>query len=216
MEGFMRIPAIVFLLFLFPTLALSQQALVEKGIVEYYLSGAGGAGKRTLLYGGELGIGLNGTAALSVGYAGVDHKNPTWHTATLTPSVTLAFHSKNERQQAILALNFGITTGKVYENGGNQGKSINLGLTGFAKIPLNPRVILLPGGGMVMAIPRGEHRGDAMAVGVGATAGFRFDWSSRSYGFVIPGLSIAENIKVVTLEAGIGLKGKFKPQPRRE
>ncbi len=211
----MRIPANIFLLFLFPNLALSQQALVEKGIAEFYLSGAGGAGNRTLLYGGEFGIGLNGEAALSVGYAGVDHKNPTWHTATITPSVTLAFHSKNESQQSILALNLGITTGKVYENGGNQGKSINLGLTGFAKKPLNARVILLPGASMVMAIPRGEHRGNAIAVGVGATVGFRFDWSSHSYGFIIPGVSVAGDIKVVTIEAGIGLKGKFKPQPRR-
>jgi hypothetical protein len=212
----MRIPATVFLIFFFPTLALSQQALVEKGIVEYYLSGAGGAGKRTVVYGGEFGIGLNGEAALSVAYAGVDHKNPIWHTATITPSVTLAFHSKNDRQQSILALNLGITTGKVNEIGGNEGKSINLGLTGFAKKPLSSRLILLPGAGMAMAIPRGEHRGNVIAVGFGATVGFRFDWSSRSYGFVIPGVSIAGDIKVVTLEAGIGLKGKFKPQPRRE
>jgi hypothetical protein len=212
----MRIPAIVSLLFLFPTLALCQQALVEKGIVEYYLSGAGGIGKRTLVYGGELGIGLNGEVALGVGYAGVDHKNPTWHTAAIAPSVTLAFHSQNENQQAILALHVGFTTGKVHENGGNQGKSLNLGLTGFGKTPLNSRVILMPGAGMVMALPLGERRGEAMAVGVSATAGFRFDWSSRSYGFIIPGLTIAGDIKAVTLEAGIGLKGKFKPQPRRD
>ncbi len=31
----------------------------------------------------------------------------------------------------IIALNFGVTTGKVYENDGNQGKSFNLGLAGF-------------------------------------------------------------------------------------
>jgi hypothetical protein len=55
-----------------------------------------------------------------------------------------------------------------------------------------------------------------MVVRVGATAGFRFGWSLHSYGFVIPGFAIAGDIKAITLEAGIGLKGKFKPQPRRD
>jgi hypothetical protein len=64
---------------------------------------------------------------------------------------------------------------------------------------------------MTMAIPLGNWPGNTMAAGIGATVGFRFDWSSRSYGFVIPGVSVAGNI-----EAGIGIKGKFKPQMRRE
>lgn len=216
MQTFMKILAIAFPVFLFPGLVLSQQALVEKGLAELYLSGAVGTGNQTRLYGGEIGAGLNGEAAISIAYAGVDHKNPTWHTATITPSVTLAFHSKNTREQSILALNLGVTTGKANENGGNQGKSINLGLAGFMKKSLNSKVILLPGAGMAVAIPRGESRGSAMAVGVGATVGFRFDWAPESYGFIIPGVSIAGDIKALTLEAGIGFKGKFKPQSRRE
>lgn len=212
----MKIRATVFLVFLFPALALSQQALVEKGLAELYFSGAVGVGNQTRLYGGEIGAGLNGEAAISIAYASVDHKNSTWHTATITPSVTLAFHSKNTREQSILVLNLGVTTGKASEYGGNQGKSINLGVAGFVKKPLNSKVILLPGAGMAIALPRGESRGSAMAVGVGVTMGFRFDWAPESYGFIIPGVSIAGEIKAVTLEAGIGFKGKFRPQSRRE
>lgn len=144
----MKIRATVFLVFFFPTLALSQQALVEKGFVELFFSGAAGIGTQSRLYGDEIGAGLNGEAAISIAYASVDHKNQTWHTATITPTVTLAFHSKNTREQPIMALNFGVTTGKAN-------------------------------------------------------------------GFIIPGISIAGGIKALTLEAGIGVKGKFKPQPSR-
>ena len=166
----MRTPAIIFLLFLFPTFSLSQQALVEKGLAEFYLSGAGGAGKGTWLYGGELGIGLNEEAALSVGYAGVDHENPTWHNTTVTPTLAFAFHSKNQREQSVVTLNLGVTTGKVYEQGGNQGESFNLGLSGFVKKPLNSKILFMPGGGMTMVFPLGQQRSGGMAVGVSATA----------------------------------------------
>ena len=202
--------------FLLPTLALGQQALIEKGFAEFYLSGLGGVGKQTLLYGGEFGIGLNGEAALSVGYAGVDHENPTWHTATVIPAVTFAFHTKNKREQSVITVSLGISTGKLYDEGGHQGKAFNLGVGGLVKKPLNPKVTFLPGGSMAMAIPLGNNSGATMEAGISATAGFRFDWSSHSCGFVIPGVSIAKNIKAVTLEAGFGFKSKFKPQTRHE
>ncbi|MCL4707371.1 hypothetical protein KJ068_19620 [bacterium] len=56
----MKIRATVFLVFLFPALALSQQALVEKGFVELFFSGAAGIGTQSRLYGGEIGVGLKG------------------------------------------------------------------------------------------------------------------------------------------------------------
>ncbi|MBC6951067.1 hypothetical protein DWB58_24320 [candidate division KSB1 bacterium] len=49
-----------FLVFLFPALALSQQALVEKGFVELFFSGAAGIGGQSRLYGSEIGVGLKG------------------------------------------------------------------------------------------------------------------------------------------------------------
>ena len=212
----MKIFVIALPLVLFPTLALSQQALVEKGFAEFYLSGAGGAGKGTWLYGGEFGIGLNGEAALSVGHAGVDQENPTRHSTTVTPTLTLAFHTKNQREQSIVAFSFGVTTGKLDEQSGNKGQTLNLGLSGFVKKLLNSRVVFMPGGGITMVFPIGQQRSTGMAAGVSATAGFRFNWAPSSYGFIIPGVVIAGDVKTVTIEAGIGIKGKFKPQTRRE
>ncbi|MDZ7364239.1 MAG: hypothetical protein ONB46_26535 [candidate division KSB1 bacterium] len=101
---------------------------------------------------------------------------------------------------------------KTKYNGARQAQAFSFGFFSMASSKINPKIIFAASGGMDLLIPlENSNNSNSFASAITVAAGFRFALTPHLNFFIIPGASIAQDIKAITISAGIGTKGVFSP-----
>jgi hypothetical protein len=185
--------------------------LFEKGTVELYLAGGSGWAKQASLYGGEIGVALDGTVGLSLAYGKVEQQAPYQDEVQSFSSIlTVALRGPKQKGHSIMGIRAGLVSVQTKYYGAREAQAFSFGFLGLASSKINPKITFAASGGMDFLIPlENPNNSNPIASTITATAGFHFALTPHFDFFIIPGASIAQDVKAFVISAGIGAKGVF-------
>jgi hypothetical protein len=209
----LKIVLVVFIVLLPICLAYSQETLFEKGTVELYLAGGSGWAKQAFLYGGEIGVALDGFVGLSFAYGKVEQQAPYQdEVQSFSPILTVALRGPKQKSHSFIGIRAGLASVKTKYYGARQAQAFSFGFFSMASSKINPKITFAASAGMDFLIPlENSNNSNSIASAVTAAAGFRFALTPHLNFFIIPGASIAQDVKAFVISAGIGAQGVFSP-----